>query len=313
MSRKTVASASAGKSWSPVQRIDTLAVIGVGLIGGSFALALKAAGAVGRVIGVGRDPANIRRALDRGAIDTAQLDAGAAVDGADFVLVSAPVGAMPAIFERIALRLAPDTVVTDGGSTKMDVIGAARAALDEKIFHFVPGHPIAGSDESGAVAASASLYRGKEVVLTPLPENQAGMIERVRAAWQACGARVTEMAPAEHDAALAVVSHLPHLLSFALMHGIAQRADARGLLAHAGVGFRDFTRLAASNPEMWRDICLANRAALLGELRRYQDELALLGAMLEQGDAKALQRALEEARAARRAWAAQRGGPGVVD
>jgi prephenate dehydrogenase len=268
---------------------------------------------VGRVIGVGRDPANIRRALDRGAIDTAQPDVGAAVDGADFVLVAAPVGAMPAIFARIAPRLAPGTVVTDGGSTKMDVVGAARAALDEKISQFVPAHPIAGSDESGAAAASASLYRGMEVVLTPLPENPAATIDRVRAAWQACGARVTEMAPAEHDAALAVVSHLPHLLSFALMHEIAQRADAAGLLAHAGAGFRDFTRLAASNAEMWRDICLANRAALLGELRRYQDQLALLGAMLEQGDAAALKRALEEARAARRAWSEQRGGPGVVD
>ena len=295
-----------------MQRIDTLAVLGVGLIGGSFALALKAAGAVGRVIGVGRDPTNIRRALDRGAIDTAQPDAGAAVDGADFVFVGAPVGAMPAIFERIAPRLAPGTVVTDGGSTKMDVIGAARATLGDKISQFVPAHPIAGSDESGVAAASASLYRGKEVVVTPLPENQAAMIERVRAAWQACGARVTQMAPAEHDAALAVVSHLPHLLSFALMREIAQRADASSLLAHAGAGFRDFTRLAASNAEMWRDICLANRVALLGELRRYQDELALLGAMLEQGDAAALKRALEEARAARRAWTAQRG-PGVVD
>ncbi|HSD40280.1 MAG TPA: prephenate dehydrogenase/arogenate dehydrogenase family protein [Burkholderiales bacterium] len=294
-------------------RIDTLAVIGVGLIGGSFALALKAAGAVGRVIGVGRDPANMRRALDIGAIDAAQPDAGAAVDGADFVLLATPVGAMPAIFQRIALRLAPDAVVTDGGSTKVDVIDSARARLGEKIAQFVPAHPIAGSDESGVAASSPSLYRGREVILTPLPENEAAMIERVRAAWQTCGARVTEMAPAEHDAALAAVSHLPHLLSFALMREIAHRADSRSLLAHAGTGFRDFTRLAASSAEMWRDISIANRAALLGELRRYQDELAQLGAMLEQGDAVALLRAFEEARAARRAWSAQRGASGGAD
>lgn len=290
-------------------RIDTLAVIGVGLIGGSFARALKAAGAVERVIGVGRDPANIRRALELGVIDTAQPDAGAAVEGADFVLIATPVGAMPALFERIAPRLAPETVVTDGGSTKSDVIAAARAALRAKITQFVPAHPVAGSDESGVAAASAGLYRGREVILTPLPENRPASIERVRAAWQACGARVTEMSPSDHDAVLAAVSHLPHLLSFALMRDIAQRADSGSFLAHAGSGFRDFTRLAASNPEMWRDICVANRAALLGDLRRYQDELARLGAMLEQGDAAGLQRAFEEARAARRVWSAQRGAP----
>jgi prephenate dehydrogenase len=296
-----------------VQRIDTLAVIGVGLIGGSFALALKAAGAVGRVIGVGRDPANIRRALELGAIDTAQPDAGAAVENADFVLVATPVGAMATLFDRIAPRLAPETVVTDGGSTKSDVIAAARAALRANITQFVPAHPVAGSDESGVAAASAGLYRGREVILTPLPENRPAAIERVRAAWQACGARVTEMSPSDHDAVLAAVSHLPHLLSFALMRDIAQRADSGRFFAHAGSGFRDFTRLAASNAEMWRDICLANRAALLGDLRRYQDELARLGAMLEQGDAAGLQRAFEEARAARRAWSAQRGAPDRAD
>ncbi|HET9044553.1 MAG TPA: prephenate dehydrogenase/arogenate dehydrogenase family protein [Burkholderiales bacterium] len=294
-------------------RIDTLAVIGVGLIGGSFALALKAAGAVGRVIGVGRDPANIRRALELGAIDTAQPDAGAAVENADFVLVATPVGAMAALFDRIAPRLAPETVVTDGGSTKSDVIAAARAALRASITQFVPAHPVAGSDESGVAAASAGLYRGREVILTPLPENRPAAIERVRAAWQACGARVTEMSPSDHDAVLAAVSHLPHLLSFALMRDIAQRADSGRFFAHAGSGFRDFTRLAASNAEMWRDICLANRAALLGDLRRYQDELARLGAMLEQGDAAGLQRAFEEARAARRAWSARRSAPDSAD
>lgn len=279
--------------------IDTLAVIGVGLIGGSFALALKAAGAVRRVIGVGRDPANVRRALARGAIDAAQPDAGAAAAEADFVLVATPVGAMPGIFAQIAPRLAPGAVVTDGGSTKADVCAAARVGLRERSAQFVPAHPVAGSDASGVAAAAADLYRGREVIITPLPENPPAALARVRAAWQACGARVTEMTPTAHDAVLAAVSHLPHLLSFALMREIAQRADARGILAHAGSGFREFTRLAASNAEMWRDICLANRAPLLGELRRYQDALARLGAMLEQGDAAALERTFAEARAAR--------------
>jgi prephenate dehydrogenase len=293
-----------------VAPIDTLAVIGIGLIGGSFALALKAAGAVRRVVGVGRDPANVRRALELGAIDAAQPEAGAAVEEADFVLVATPVGAMPAIFARIAPRLSPGAVVTDGGSTKADVCAAARLGLLDRVAQFVPAHPVAGSDESGVAAASARLYRGKEVIITPLPENAPAAVERVRAAWQACGARVTEMTPTAHDAVLAAVSHLPHLLSFAFMREIAQRADARSFLAHAGSGFRDFTRLAGSNAEMWRDICLANRAALLGELRRYQDELARLGAMLEQGDAAALERAFAESRAARRVLGAAPRAPG---
>jgi prephenate dehydrogenase len=285
-----------------VNRIGKLAVVGVGLIGGSFALGLKAAGAVGRVVGVGRGAANLAQALARGVIDESTADAATAVDGADFVLVATPVGAMQSVFERIAPHLDRDAVVTDGGSTKGSVIAAARAGLRTRIPQFVPGHPIAGSDASGAEAATPELFRGREVVLTPLPENRPATTARVRAAWQACGARVTEMSPAEHDAVLAAVSHLPHVLAYALMHELAGRADSANLLAHAGSGLRDLTRLAASHPEMWRDICLANRAPLLAELRRYQDELARFGAMLEQGDASALERAFAAARSARRAW-----------
>ena len=196
-------------------------------------------------------------------------------------------------------------MITDGGSTKRSVIAAARAALGPRIAQFVPAHPIAGLRESGAAAATAALYRGREVILTPLAETPREAVARVRGAWQACGARVTEMGAAEHDAMLAAVSHLPHLLSFALVHELAARADAAGLLGHAGAGFRDVSRLAASNPEMWRDICLANRDALLGELRRYLDELARLGAALEQSDGETLERAFAAARAARRAWMAR--------
>jgi prephenate dehydrogenase len=287
--------------------IQKLVVVGVGLIGGSFALALKAAGGVRRAVGVGRSRANLGQALAMGAIDDVADDLAAAVDGADFVLVTTPVGAMPDVFARIAPKLAPNAVVTDGGSTKQSVVAAARAALGARVAQFVPAHPIAGSDASGAGAATATLFRDREVILTALPETAPEAVARVRSAWQACGARVTEMTPRDHDAVLAAVSHLPHLLSYALVHELAARADAAQLFAHAGTGLRDVTRLAASHPEMWRDICVANREALLGELRRYQDTLAQLGALLEQSDGAGLERLFEAARAARRAWTERNG------
>jgi prephenate dehydrogenase len=287
--------------------IEKLVVVGVGLIGASFALALRQAGAVRKVVGVGRSRANLERALAAGALDEAAADAGSAAEGADFVLVATPVAAMADAFASLAPRLAPGAVITDGGSTKQSVIAAARVALGPRIAQFVPAHPIAGSDASGAAAATATLYRGREVILTPLAGTSPDLVDRVRGAWQECGARVTEMGAAEHDAVLAAVSHLPHLLSFALVRELAARADAASLLAHAGAGFRDVSRLAASNPEMWRDVCLANRDALLGELRQYQDELARLGAALEQSDGEALERAFAAARAARRAGLARDG------
>jgi len=285
-----------------VRPIERLVVIGVGLIGGSFALALKAAGGVGHVVGVGRSRANLDRALALGAIDEAAADAGAAAEGADLVLVATPIGAMAEVFASIALHLPANAVVTDGGSTKQSVIAAARAGLGSRIKAFVPAHPVAGSDASGARAATAELYRGREVIVTPLPENPPEAVARVRWAWQQCGARVTEMQPVDHDAVLAAVSHLPHLLAYAFMQELAARADAAGVLAHAGTGLRDFTRLAAGKPEIWRDICLANRTALLGELRRFQDTLAGVGALLEDGDGVALERGFDAARAARLAW-----------
>ena len=287
--------------------IQKLVVVGVGLIGGSFALALKAAGRVRRAVGVGRSRANLGQALAMGAIDDVADDLAAAVEGADFVLVTTPVGAMPDVFARIAPKLAPGAVVTDGGSTKQTVVAAARSVFGARIAQFVPAHPIAGSDASGAGAASATLFRDREVILTALPETAPEAVARVRSAWQACGARVTEMTPPDHDAVLAAVSHLPHLLSYALVHELAARADAAELFAHAGTGLRDVTRLAASHPEIWRDICVANREALLGELRRYQDTLAQLGALLEQSDGAGLERLFEAARAARRAWTERNG------
>jgi prephenate dehydrogenase len=286
-------------------RIEKLVVCGVGLIGGSFALALRKAGLVGRVVGVGRNPASLAQACALGVIDEAAPDWASALDGADLVLLAAPVGQMDAIMAAMAPHLGPDTVVTDAGSTKRDVIEAIYRHLDHRLANVVPAHPIAGAEKSGAAAAFATLYEGRKVVLTPLPENAPAAVERVRAAWQACGAVLREMSPAEHDRVFAAVSHLPHLLAFGLVHDLAGRANSEQLFSYAASGFRDFTRIAGSHPEMWRDICIANRQALLGELDQYLAELAYLRALLMAGDAGRLENLFDEARKARNAWAEQ--------
>ncbi|PWT75424.1 MAG: prephenate dehydrogenase/arogenate dehydrogenase family protein [Proteobacteria bacterium] len=282
-----------------------LAVFGVGLIGGSFALALKQAGMVERVVGVGRGRANIDRALELGVIDEAAEQAAEAIDAADLVLVAVPVRQMDAVFAGIAPHLRPDAAITDGGSTKRDVITAA-AALGEKFGAFVPAHPIAGGELSGVEAASAELYRGRTVVITPLPQTDARARTVVDVAWRACGAKVVEMTPQRHDEVLGAVSHLPHALAFAMMHMIAQRRDTAELLSFAGAGFRDFTRIASSSPEMWRDICLANRDVLAHELRAYGAHLDAFIQLLQNHDGAALERAFMAARAARNDWLAER-------
>ncbi|MFN2643409.1 MAG: prephenate dehydrogenase [Burkholderiales bacterium] len=279
-----------------------LAVIGVGLIGGSFAAALKEAGHVVHVTGVGRSRANLDRARERGLIDAIAPDPAAAARDADFVLMSAPVAQFGEIFAAIAPALGPRSVVTDAGSTKCDVIAAARGALGAKIAQFVPGHPIAGAEHSGAGAAAATLFRDRRVVLTPLRENAPAAVERVAAAWSACGAQVTRLGAEEHDAVLAAVSHLPHLLAFALVHDIAARENAAQLFSFAAGGFRDFTRIASSHPEMWRDICLGNRERLAAELARYQAKLGAVERLLAADDGGALERLFAEARAARNQW-----------
>jgi len=281
-----------------------VAVIGVGLIGGSFALALRRAGACGHIVGAGRDPANIRRALELGVIDSACADAGEAARGADLVLVAAPVAQFPRIFAAIAPALGPDALVADAGSTKRDVVVAARESLGAALPRFIPSHPIAGAENSGVGAARADLLDKRRVVLTPLPENAASAVARVAWAWEACGARVSRLAPEEHDEVLAAVSHLPHLLSFALVHEFAGRANSAQLFGFAAGGFRDFTRIASSHPEMWRDICVANREKLLVELDRYAAKLAALRPLVERGDGAALERVFAEARAARGRWLA---------
>lgn len=277
-------------------------VFGVGLIGGSFALGLKAAGQVEEVVGFGRSLGSLTLAQDLGILDRVGANPGAEVAEADLVLIATPVGQMREIMARIAPYLNPQTVVTDGGSTKSDVVAAAREAFGEKIAQFVPGHPIAGAENSGAAAARADLYRDKKVVLTPLPETPVLAVARVRSAWEWCGAEVHALPPAEHDRVFAAVSHLPHLLSFALVHDLAVRENSEQFFSFAASGFRDFTRIAASHPEMWRDICLANRDALLEELDRYRNQLDVLRGALERGDGAALEATFDAARAARRAW-----------
>lgn len=285
-------------------RFGRVAVLGVGLIGGSFALALKGAGACASVVGVGRNPDNMRIAKERGIVDSVESDAAVAVRGADLVLIAAPVAQFPDLFARIVPGLAPSALVMDAGSTKQDVVAAARAAMGGRIGQFVPAHPIAGAEHSGAAAAKADLYQGKRVVLAPLAENSAALIERAAAAWEACGARISRMTAAEHDAVFATVSHLPHVLAFALVHEVAQRANSGQLFGYAAGGFRDFTRIASSHPEMWRDICVANREALVAELDRYVDSLRTLRVPLAAGDGKALEAVFDEARNARNRWLA---------
>jgi len=282
--------------------IERLAVIGVGLIGGSFALDLKRKGLVGQVVGVGRSRANLDLALQTGIVDHISENAAAAVADADVVLLAIPVGAMAPLLETIAPALKPDCIVTDVGSTKQDVIAAARAGLGDKLGQFVPGHPIAGAETSGAAAARVGLFQDKPLILTPLPENQPEDVNRVEALWAACGARVARMDATEHDGVFAAVSHLPHLAAFALMEELAGRPKAEVYFRYAGAGFRDFTRIAGSHPEMWRDITLANSTALLTELDAYVQKLQEIRALIERGDGSGLEELFERARTARINW-----------
>jgi len=281
-----------------------IAIFGVGLIGGSFALALKKSGAVGEVIGVGRRPETLVRAASLGIIDSHTDDVAQAVAGADLVLIAAPVAQTASLLQAMAPHLQPDTVVTDAGSTKTDVVLAARAALGSKIHQFVPGHPIAGREQNGPEAALSDLYVGKKIILTALPENPGAAVDRVTDAWQRCGALVHHLTAEEHDAVFAAVSHLPHVLAYALVADIAARPDAARLFQYAASGFRDFTRIAGSSPEMWRDIALANRTALLDELDAYMAQLTQVRALLDQSDGPALEKTFATAQAARQAWIA---------
>jgi len=298
---------------------NKLVIFGVGLIGGSLARALRERGEADgarTVIGVGRSAASTGRAVELGVIDNAAAltdDAALrqALADADVVLLAAPVAQTQPLLERIAPFLGADTIVTDAGSTKSDVVAAARAALGARIGQFVPGHPIAGRESSGVEAALPDLYVGRNVVLCPLPENAPGTVERIAAMWRATGALVRDMAPEQHDRVFASVSHLPHVLSFALVEQILNSPDAALKFSFAAGGFRDFTRIAASSPEMWRDVCIANRVALLDELDAYSAVLARLRTAIEAADGAALEAVFARSRLARTEWQEQRAGGGA--
>lgn len=282
--------------------IDRLVIVGVGLIGGSVALALRRAGQVGRIVGIGRAPENLALALAHGVIDEVADDYARGVAGASFVLLAVPVGQMAGVLARVAPHLPENAVVTDVGSTKGDVAALARRYFGRRLPAFVPGHPIAGAEQSGVGAAQAALFQGKDVVLTPLSETDPSAIAQVRGLWQACGAEVSQMTPEVHDQVFAAVSHLPHLLSFVLVEDIAGKENAGQLFHYAASGFRDFTRIAGSSPEMWRDICLANRQALLQELDSYRGQIDRLRQALATEDGTALEAVFDRARAARNRW-----------
>ncbi len=287
--------------------LKKLVIFGVGLIGGSVALALKKAQGSNmpapHIVGVGRNQDALETALNIGVIDAASNHVADAVQDADLILIATPVAQTAAILAAIKPHLGPNTVITDAGSTKSDVLARAQEVLGEKSNQFVGGHPIAGAEKSGVSAAMADLYINKNVVLTPTDTTSAHAISLTRTLWQTCGAKVTEMTADTHDGIFAAVSHLPHLLAFALVDDIAARPNAQQLFGFAASGFRDFTRIAGSSPEMWRDISLANKHALLNELDAYEAELTTLKTLLRNDDSAGLQALFERASVARNAWA----------
>lgn len=279
-----------------------LALIGCGLMGGSFALALREAGCVARVVGYSPSAATTARALQLGVVDEVAASAASAVEGADLVLLAVPVAATEATLVAIRDRLAPDCVVMDVGSTKADVVAAAQRTLGSRFGQFVPAHPIAGKELSGVEHAEATLYAGRTVVLTPLAATGASALRRATGAWTAIGARTLEMTPAAHDAAFAAVSHLPHLLAFACFNAIAAQPQGPEFLALAGTGFRDFTRIAASSPEVWRDILLANRQEVLAQSQRFRQALEALEQAMVRAEPGALEALIRSAAEGRAAW-----------
>jgi len=281
---------------------EQLGLIGCGLMGGSFALALKQAGLVKRVVGYSKSSASTERARQLGIIDAEANTAALAVSGSDLVLIAVPVAATEASLKSIKPLLTPDMLIMDVGSTKRDVIDAARRALREQVGLFVPAHPIAGKEVSGVENADADLYAGKQVILTPIERTLAPQLQKAQELWSRLGCRVLTMTPEQHDGAYAAVSHLPHLIAFALMNAISGQARGAEFLSLAGPGFRDFTRIAASDPKVWRDILLSNREELLAQSRLFQSQLHALEEMISGGDAPALEGLIEQASMTRAHW-----------
>ncbi len=279
--------------------IQRLTIIGVGLIGGSLAQALRQAAYVREIIGCGRDEAHLQKAVSLGVIDSYETDIAKAVAGADMVVLAVPLGAMEPSFRAMADHLAEGAVVTDVGSAKASVVAAAQAAFGQLPAGFVPAHPIAGTEKSGVEASFPQLFRQRRVIVTPLPSSADEAVASVVAMWQEAGAEVEEMAVGRHDEVLAATSHLPHLLAFGLVESLCRMDDSEDIFRFAAGGFRDFTRIASSDPVMWRDICLANREALVTVLAHYQEDLSRLMAMVREADGDEMEATFRRAKAAR--------------
>jgi prephenate dehydrogenase len=281
---------------------NQLGVIGCGLMGGSFALALKRAGLVKRVIGYSKSPSTTDRAKKMGVIDDAAESALLAVSGSDIVLIAVPVAASETTFKAIRHLVEPGVLFMDVGSTKRDVVDAARRVLKERVAHFVPAHPIAGKEAGGVQHADATLYQGRQVILTPLPQNDAALVQKATEVWSAIGAQVLKMTPENHDAAFAAVSHLPHLLAFAYFSAVSRQPAGEDFLALAGPGFRDFTRIAASDAAVWRDILVANREEILKQSLRFRHTLDAIEHVMRSGNGEALEDLIRQAADARANW-----------
>ncbi len=279
--------------------LGRICIVGVGLIGGSFARALKAANACREIVGAGRNEAQLVRAQELGVIDAYALDAAEAARGADVVVLAVPVGSTEAVVRQLAPVLGPDTILTDVGSTKASVVAAVERALGTLPPRFVPGHPIAGTEKSGVEASFAELFQQRRVILTPLFHTEPEATATVRRLWELAGAEVVEMDVQHHDEVLAATSHLPHLLAFVLVDTLARLEERREIFRFAAGGFRDFTRVASSDPQMWHDICLANRDALLDLLATYQADLDRLAAAVREGRGEVLLETFRRAKAAR--------------
>lgn len=281
---------------------EQLALIGCGLMGGSFALALKQAGLVKRVVGYSKSPSTTERARQLGVIDVEAPSALLAVSGADIVLIAVPVAATESTFRSIKHMVTPNMLLMDVGSTKGDVTDAARRALKEQLGSFVPAHPIAGKEQAGIEHAVADLYQGCKVILTPTERTLTLQLKQAQSVWTALGCEVQQMSPEAHDAAFAAVSHLPHLLAFALMNAIQGQPQGEQFLSLAGPGFRDFTRIAASDPKVWRDILLANRNELLAQSQFFQAQLQVFEALMRNGDTKGVEALIDQASTVRTEW-----------
>ncbi|MEN9853104.1 MAG: hypothetical protein RL162_396 [Pseudomonadota bacterium] len=282
-------------------QFGVVSIVGVGLIGASLGLALKGAGVVREVIGVGRSSANLDQAKKMGAIDRV-ADLAEAVQSSQWIVLCVPVAQMRAIFTQLEPHLGSNTLITDAGSTKSDVILAAKEVLGKKVCQFIPAHPIAGGAQHGAAAARADLFQGKQTIICQLQENSAADVALVEEFWKVLGSNIKRISAVQHDAIYAAVSHLPHILSYALMASVLNSEDAEQKLGHAGAGFRDFTRIAASSPEMWRDICIANKQAILKELDQYLSVTGRLREMIAKEDAVGLEKVFQKASQARQKW-----------